>query len=121
MWGVEDDDIFPVNGRRNFDVIAGPSARPSVRPSDRPLVRPAHVKITRKENGFGPPFPIAALSAINRRFFGPREARHTRIRNDDLSSARINPDGTPAISLRVTHISAKIHHQQFQFVSVCEL
>ena len=49
--------------------------RPSVRPSDRPLVRPAHVKITRKENGFGPPFPIAALSAINRRFFGPREAR----------------------------------------------
>ena len=50
-----------------------PSVRP--RPSDRPLVRPAHVKITRKENGFGPAFPIAALSAINRRFFGPRESR----------------------------------------------
>ena len=27
LWGVE-DDVLPVNGRCNFDVIAGPSVRP---------------------------------------------------------------------------------------------
>ena len=81
--------------------------RPSVRPSDRPLVRPAHVKITREENGFGPPFPIAALSAINRRFFGPREARRgseATTTSAQLGSAQMGP-----FPVKVTHFSLGKH------------